>query len=109
MTPLINQIKSIKEKYGEGTLLLFRVGDFYESMGGDAKIIGEALNLPITESSHSEEVTYLCGFPAKDLDKNLIILVKENKFRVGIVEQLEDTDKIKEPVKRNIDGLHRQN
>ena len=100
-TPLMQQYYSIKKKYPDA-LLLFRVGDFYETFGEDAKKTAEILGIVLTKrGSGSEAETALAGFPYHALNTYLPKLVRAG-MRVAICEQLEDPKKAKTIVKRGV-------
>ncbi len=100
-TPLMQQYYSIKKKYPDA-LLLFRVGDFYETFGEDAKKTAEILGIILTKrGSGSEAETALAGFPYHALNTYLPKLVRAG-MRVAICEQLEDPKKAKTIVKRGV-------
>ena len=88
-TPLMQQHNAIKQKYPDA-ILLFRVGDFYETFGQDAVIASQVLGITLTK-----EITVrlppadLAGFPHHALDTYLHKLVKAG-YRVAICDQLED-------------------
>jgi DNA mismatch repair protein MutS len=88
-TPLMKQYKAIKVKY-PGALLLFRVGDFYETFGEDAITASRILNITLTKRANgaASEVA-LAGFPFHALDTYLPKLVRAGQ-RVAICDQLED-------------------
>jgi len=103
-TPLMKQYNAIKAKY-PGALLLFRVGDFYETFGEDAIRASKVLNIVLTKrangkASHIE----LAGFPHHALDSYLPKLVRSG-FRVAICDQLEDPKSVKGIVKRGVTEL----
>ena len=99
MSTLLDQYKSIKAKYPDA-ILLFRVGDFYETFGDDAKVVSYHLGLTLTQSS-DEELKATAGFPFYALDNHLRKLVKAG-YRVAICEQLEDPKNTKGTVKRGV-------
>lgn len=103
-TPLMKQYNSIKAKY-PNALLLFRVGDFYETFSDDAiktaKILGIVLTKRANGSASSVE---LAGFPHHALDTYLPKLVKAGQ-RVAICDQLEDPKTTKTIVKRGVTEL----
>ncbi len=103
-TPLMKQYNSIKAKY-PNALLLFRVGDFYETFSSDAiktaKILGIVLTKRANGSASSVE---LAGFPHHALDTYLPKLVKAGQ-RVAICDQLEDPKTTKKIVKRGVTEL----
>ena len=103
-TPLMKQYNAIKVKY-PGALLLFRVGDFYETFGEDAIRASKVLGIVLTKrangkASHVE----LAGFPHHALDSYLPKLVRSG-FRVAICDQLEDPKSVKGIVKRGVTEL----
>ncbi len=102
-TPLMNQYFSIKKKYPD-SLLLFRVGDFYETFGEDAIITSNILNIILTKRANGSSNIELAGFPYHSLNTYLPKLVKAGK-RVAICEQLEDPKKTKKIVKRGVTEL----
>jgi len=104
VTPLMQQYNQIKTKY-PGALLLFRVGDFYETFGQDAITTAKTLGIVLTKRSNgSASEIELAGFPYHALDTYLHQLVKAG-FRVAICEQLEDQKKTKKIVKRGVTEL----
>lgn len=100
-TPLMQQHRAIKEKYPDA-ILLFRVGDFYETFGEDAIKASQVLGITLTKrnngATHSSE---LAGFPHHALDTYLHKLVKAG-YRVAICDQLEDPKQTKGIVKRGV-------
>ena len=103
-TPLMKQYNAIKAKH-PGALLLFRVGDFYETFGEDAIIASKVLDIVLTKrangaASHIE----LAGFPHHSLDNYLPKLVRAGN-RVAICDQLEDPKSVKGIVKRGVTEL----
>ena len=103
-SPLIKQYFEVKEKYPQ-TLLLFRVGDFYEIFGKDALIAVEILNIALTHKSNGAAGKIeMAGFPHHALDTFLPKLVRAGK-RVAICDQLEDPSKTKKLVKRGVTEL----
>lgn len=100
-TPLMRQYHQIKEQYPDA-ILLFRVGDFYETFEEDAVKCSVALNIVLTNRSN----TKLAGFPYHALNNYLTKLVKAG-FRVAICDQLEDPKKTKGKgiLKRGITSL----
>ncbi len=104
VTPLMKQYNAIKAKYPQA-LLLFRVGDFYETFGEDAIIAANILNIVLTKrGSGSEAETALAGFPHHSLNTYLPKLVKAGQ-RVAICDQLEDPKQTKTIVKRGVTEL----
>ena len=103
-TPLMQQYNSIKAKY-PGALLLFRVGDFYETFGEDAVKAAGILGIVLTKRGNgSESETELAGFPHHSLETYLPKLVRAGQ-RVAICDQLEDPKTAKTIVKRGVTEL----
>ena len=103
ITPLMKQYNQIKGKYPEA-LLLFRVGDFYETFGKDAIIASKILGIVLTARNNGGSKLELAGFPHHSLDTYLPKLVRAGK-RVAICDQLEDPKKTKKIVKRGVTEL----
>lgn len=100
----MRQYDEIKTAHPDA-LLLFRVGDFYETFGEDAKTAAECLNIVLTKRSNgSASETALAGFPHHALQTYLPKLVKAG-HRVAIVEQLEDPKTVKGLVKRGVTDM----
>jgi len=103
-TPLMKQYNAIKVKY-PGALLLFRVGDFYETFGEDAITASKILDIVLTKRGNgSVSETALAGFPHHSLDTYLPKLVRAG-HRVAICDQLEDPRFVKGIVKRGVTEL----
>ncbi len=103
-TPLMKQYSQVKAKY-PGALLLFRVGDFYETFGEDAIKASKILNIVLTKRSNgSAAAVELAGFPHHALDTYLPKLVKAG-HRVAICDQLEDPKLVQGIVKRGVTEL----
>jgi DNA mismatch repair protein MutS len=103
-TPLQKQYNAIKAKY-PGALLLFRVGDFYETFGQDAIAASKVLDIVLTKRGNgSVSETALAGFPHHSLDTYLPKLVRAG-HRVAICDQLEDPRFVKGIVKRGVTEL----
>lgn len=103
-TPLMKQYLSIKRKHPDA-ILLFRVGDFYETFGEDAISASEILGITLTKRANgSASSVELAGFPHHALDTYLPKLVRAGQ-RVAICEQLEDPKLTKSIVKRGITEL----
>ncbi len=103
-TPLMKQYFNIKEKY-PGTLLLFRVGDFYETFLEDAVKTSKVLDITLTKRANgSASSVELAGFPHHALDTYLPKLVKAG-YRVAICDQLEDPKQAKGIVQRGVTEL----
>ena len=104
VTPLMKQYNAIKAKY-PNALLLFRVGDFYETFGEDAVKTAAILNIVLTKRGNGSEMeTALAGFPHHSLNTYLPKLVKAGQ-RVAICDQLEDPKQTKTIVKRGVTEL----
>lgn len=101
MTPLMRQYFDIKEKH-PGTILLFRVGDFYETFADDAVEISRELGITLTKRNNAGDQTPLAGFPYHALDTYLPKLVKRG-YRVAICEQTEDPETAKKAGKKIVD------
>jgi DNA mismatch repair protein MutS len=100
-TPLMKQYYNIKTKHPDA-ILLFRVGDFYETFGEDAIRASEILGITLTRRANgSASFVELAGFPYHALDTYLPRLVRAGQ-RVAICEQLEDPKLTKKIVKRGI-------
>jgi len=102
-TPLSKQYNQIKLKY-PGALLLFRVGDFYETFGEDAVRASKILNITLTRRNNGNADDHLAGFPHHSLDNYLPRLVRAGE-RVAICDQLEDPATAKGIVKRGVTEL----
>ena len=104
VTPLMKQYNQIKSKYPDA-LLLFRVGDFYETFGEDAIKAANILGIVLTKrGAGSNSETELAGFPHHSINTYLPKLVKAG-FRVAICDQLEDPKFAKKIVKRGVTEL----
>lgn len=102
-TPLSKQYNQIKAKY-PGALLLFRVGDFYETFGEDAVKASKILGIVLTRRNNGNADDHLAGFPHHSLDTYLPKLVRAGQ-RVAICDQLEDPATVKGIVKRGVTEL----
>lgn len=102
-TPLNKQYNIIKAKY-PGALLLFRVGDFYETFGEDAVKASKILGITLTKRNNGGSNEELAGFPHHSLDTHLPKLVRAGE-RVAICDQLEDPAMAKGIVKRGVTEL----
>lgn len=103
-TPLMKQFNEIKAKY-PGTLLLFRVGDFYETFGEDAIQASRVLGIVLTKRANGAAAEMeLAGFPHHSLEAYLPKLVKAG-LRVAVCDQLEDPKLAKGIVKRGVTEL----
>ncbi len=103
VTPLMQQYNTIKTKYPDA-LLLFRVGDFYETFGEDAVKASKILGIILTHRNNGGDRTELAGFPHHSLNTYLPKLVKAGQ-RVAICDQLEDPKMTKTIVKRGVTEL----
>lgn len=102
-TPLMRQYNQFKAKHPDA-ILLFRVGDFYETYGEDAIKSSKILGITLTKHGKGASQTELAGFPHHALDTYLPRLVRAG-YRVAICEQLEDPKLTKTLVKRGITEL----
>ena len=103
-TPLMKQHKEIKEKYPDA-LLLFRVGDFYETFAEDAVKAASILGITLTKRQNGAAAhVELAGFPHHALDTYLPKLVRAG-LRVAVCDQLEDPKLTKTLVKRGVTEL----
>ncbi len=104
LTPLMKQYNQIKGKYPDA-LLLFRVGDFYETFGTDAVRAAKILGIILTKrGAGSNSETELAGFPHHSLNTYLPKLIRAG-CRVAICDQLEDPKMTKKIVKRGVTEL----
>jgi DNA mismatch repair protein MutS len=103
ITPLMGQYNAIKTKH-PGALLLFRVGDFYETFGEDAIKASRILGIVLTARNNGDSKIELAGFPHHSLDTYLPKLVRAGE-RVAICDQLEDPKVAKGIVKRGVTEL----
>jgi DNA mismatch repair protein MutS len=98
---MMAQYYKIKAEY-PGAILLYRMGDFYETFEDDAKITAKVLGLTLTKRNHGGiEETPLAGFPYHAIDKYAHKLVKAG-YRVAVCEQIEDPKAAKGVVKRDV-------
>ena len=103
-TPLMQQHRAIKQKYPDA-ILLFRVGDFYETFGEDAIVASKVLGITLTKRNNgAPNSSELAGFPHHSLDTYLHKLVKAG-HRVAICDQLEDPKTVKGIVKRGVTDM----
>ena len=103
-TPMMQQHRAIKQKYPDA-ILLFRVGDFYETFGEDAVLASQVLGITLTKRNNGAVASSeLAGFPHHALDTYLHKLVKAG-YRVAICDQLEDPKVAKGIVKRGVTEL----
>lgn len=99
-TPMMDQYLKFKRQYPD-KIVLFRMGDFFETFGEDAKVASKVLNITLTARDKNSNPTPLAGFPHKALDQYLPKLVKAGYCAV-IVDQLEDPKLAKGIVKRGV-------
>ncbi|OQP63202.1 DNA mismatch repair protein MutS [Niastella vici] len=103
-TPLMQQHRAIKQRYPDA-VLLFRVGDFYETFGEDAVVASQVLGITLTKRNNGAAFSSeLAGFPHHALDTYLHKLVRAG-YRVAICDQLEDPKAAKGIVKRGVTEL----
>ena len=102
-TPLMKQYNSIKSKHPDA-LLLFRVGDFYETFGKDAITASNVLGITLTARNNGSSKIELAGFPHHSVGTYLPKLVKAG-YRVAVCDQLEQPIKGKKIVKRGVTEL----
>ncbi|MFZ2411045.1 MAG: DNA mismatch repair protein MutS, partial [Candidatus Methanoperedens sp.] len=102
MTPAMRQYYEAKEKHKDA-LIFFRMGDFYESFGDDAKVIAKELDITLTSRGRDKdgEDMPLAGIPYHAVDSYLPRLIKKG-YKVAICEQLEDPKTAKGVVKRGV-------
>ncbi|HLR76202.1 MAG TPA: hypothetical protein VK106_00990, partial [Balneolaceae bacterium] len=98
LTPLMRQHKKIKAENPDA-VLLFRVGDFYETFGDDAELVSKELGITLTKRNNGADQTPLAGFPYHALDTYLPKLVKKG-YRVAVCDQVEDPKKAKKSGKK---------
>ncbi len=99
-TPMMSQYMKFKRQYPD-KIVLFRMGDFFETFGDDAKITSKILNITLTSRDKNTNPTPLAGFPHKALDQYLAKLISAG-YCVVIVDQLEDPKLAKGIVKRGV-------
>ena len=103
-TPLIKQFFSVKAEHPEA-VLLYRVGDFYESYSSDAVLVSKVLGLVLTKKSNGEKgYIEMAGFPHHAIDVYLPKLVRAG-HKVAVCDQLEDPKLTKQLVKRGVTEL----
>ncbi|NRB64025.1 MAG: DNA mismatch repair protein MutS, partial [Saprospiraceae bacterium] len=100
VTPLMKQYFQVKSKHPDA-ILLFRVGDFYETFGEDAVKASRVLGIVLTSRNNGGSDIELAGFPHHSMDLYLPRLVRAG-FRVAICEQLEKPSPQKKIVKRGV-------
>ena len=103
-TPLIKQFFSVKAQHPEA-VLLYRVGDFYESYSDDAVLISKVLGIVQTKKSNGDKgYIEMAGFPHHAIDAYLPKLVRAG-YKVAVCDQLEDPKFAKKLVKRGVTEL----
>lgn len=103
-TPMMRQYLEVKDRYPE-FLLLFRVGDFYESFFDDARRVSEALNIVLTRRSNGSAADIpMAGFPHHACEGYIARLVKKG-FKVAVCDQVEDPSQAKGIVRREITDI----
>ena len=101
LTPLMKQYNSVKEKHRD-TIVLFRLGDFYEMFGEDAKIASAILQIALTtRDKNKDEPMPMCGVPYFSVDAYITKLIKAG-HKVAICEQMEDPKQAKGIVQREV-------
>ncbi|MGD9947423.1 MAG: DNA mismatch repair protein MutS [Desulfobulbus sp.] len=102
ITPMLQQYLEIKEQY-PGTILFYRMGDFYEMFFEDAEVASKILGITLTSRSHKDDANKIpmCGVPFHAVTGYLGKMVKAG-FRVAICEQVEDPKETKGIVKREV-------
>lgn len=99
-TPMMKQYLGFKKQYPD-KIVLFRMGDFFETFGEDARTTSKVLNITLTKRDKKKNATLLAGFPHKAIDQYLPKLV-EAGYCVVVVDQLEDPKLSKGIVKRGV-------
>lgn len=97
LTPMIRQYLALKQDLAENTLLLFRVGDFYEMFMDDARKVAPLLKLALTHRADQP----MCGIPHHAIDCYLAKLVKFG-YKVAIADQMECWPKRNDPMRREV-------
>jgi len=101
LSPMMKHYVELKDKY-EDTIILYRLGDFYEMFFEDAEIVAHALELTLTgKSAGLEERVPMCGIPHHAAEVYIDRLIK-NGFKVAICEQVEDPKESKGIVRREV-------
>ncbi len=100
LTPAMQQYAYVKKKHPD-CIILFRMGDFYETFYDDAKTCAKELEITLTSRGKGEKRAPLAGIPYHALDQYLAKLIKKG-YKVAICEQLEDSKKAKGIVKRDV-------
>ena len=101
LTPMLTQYRNLKARFPDA-ILLFRLGDFYETFENDAKTCARELELVLTHRSFAKGVRLpMAGVPHHHVQSYIAKLI-EKGFKVALVEQLEDPKKVKKLVKRDV-------
>src|SRR5512142_2443614 len=101
LTPMLSQYRQIKARFPDA-LVLFRLGDFYETFEADARTAARELELVLTSRSFAKGVRLpMAGVPHHHVQAYLAKLI-EKGYKVALVEQLEDPKKVKRLVKRDV-------
>src|SRR5512137_2277515 len=101
LTPMLAQYRQIKARFPDA-LVLFRLGDFYETFEGDAKTAARELELVLTSRAFAKGVRLpMAGVPHHHVQSYIAKLI-ERGYKVALVEQLEDPKKVKKLVKRDV-------
>lgn len=101
LTPMLSQYRALKARFPDA-ILLFRLGDFYETFESDAKTCARELELVLTHRSFAKGVRLpMAGVPHHHVQAYIAKLIDKG-FKVALVEQLEDPKKVKRLVKRDV-------
>ena len=101
LTPAMKQYWDIKKKYSD-CILLFRMGDFYETFQDDAELVADILGITLTKRGNGASSSVpLAGFPYHALEQHAHKLLKEG-YRVALCEQMENPKNAKGIVKRDV-------
>ncbi|CAG0944600.1 partial DNA mismatch repair protein MutS, partial [Anaerolineae bacterium] len=101
LTPMLTQYRQIKARFPDA-LVLFRLGDFYETFDADAKIAARELELVLTSRSFAKGVRLpMAGVPHHHVQSYIAKLIDKG-YKIALVEQLEDPKKVKRLVKRDV-------
>src|SRR5512143_3290033 len=101
LTPMLAQYRQIKARFPDA-LVLFRLGDFYETFENDAKTAARELELVLTSRSFAKDVRLpMAGVPHHHVQSYIAKLIDKG-HKVAVVEQLEDPKKVKRLVKRDV-------
>ncbi len=103
LPPLLEQYVELRDAYPD-YLLLFQVGDFYETFGEDAERLSRALNLTLTHKTARDFTTPMAGIPVRSVDVHLEKLLKQG-FRVAVADQTELAEEADKLVRREVTQL----